>query len=143
VYNQLSDNDPTTREVGFVGTPGVFRIRSNMGLNWEMGDFSIAYMARYYSGMREDCASAPRPCSDPDRTDVYGAADPQNRVGSNTFHDIQFAVKLPWNATAAVGANNVTDHVGPIMFSQPNSSFPYYGGFDIGRTWYLKYQQRF
>ncbi len=67
----------------------------------------------------------------------------QNRVGSNTFHDLQFSVKLPWNATASLGANNVFNHLGPIMFSAPNSNFPYYGGFDIGRFWYMKYQQRF
>jgi iron complex outermembrane recepter protein len=29
------------------------------------------------------------------------------------------------------------------MFTAPNSNFPYYGGFDIGRFWYMKYQQRF
>jgi iron complex outermembrane receptor protein len=142
-YDQLADNAPETEWVGYVGSPGVFRVRSNLGINWEKGDYSIAYMARYYSGMKEDCASAPRPCSDPDHIDVYGAADPQNRTGSNTFHDLQFSIKLPWNATASLGANNITDHMGPIMFTAPNSNFPYYGGFDIGRFWYMKYQQRF
>jgi iron complex outermembrane receptor protein len=29
------------------------------------------------------------------------------------------------------------------MFSTPNSDFPYYGGFDIGRFWYVKYSQKF
>ena len=142
-FDQLADNSPETRWVGLVGTPGFFRVRSNLGINWEKGDYSIAYMARYYSGMKEPCASAPRPCSDPDRLDVYGSPDPINRTGSNTFHDLQFSVKLPWNATASLGANNITDHLGPIMFSAPNSNFPYYGGFDIGRFWYMKYQQRF
>jgi iron complex outermembrane receptor protein len=129
--------------VGFVGTPGLFRVRSNMGVNWEKGDYSIAYMARYYSGMKETCASSPRPCSDPDHVDVYGNDDPLNRTGSNTFHDIQASVKLPWNATASLGVNNVGNHLGPIMFTSPNSDFPYYGGFDIGRFMYVKYQQRF
>ncbi|HVI58787.1 MAG TPA: TonB-dependent receptor, partial [Luteimonas sp.] len=142
-FDTLADNDPDTEWVGFVGTPGVFRVRSNLGLNWEKGDYSIAYMARYYSGMKEDCASAPRPCSDPDHVDVNGDLQPLNRTGSNTFHDLQFSVKLPWNATASLGANNITDHMGPIMFTAPNSNFPYYGGFDIGRFWYMKYQQRF
>jgi len=142
-YDQLSDNSPETLWVGYVGSPGVFRVRSNLGLLWEKGDYSVAYNARYYSGMKETCGAAPRPCSDAGHLDVYGDPDPINRVGSNTFHDLQFAVKLPWNATAAIGANNITDHVGPLMFSTPNSDFPYYGGFDIGRVWYLKYQQRF
>ncbi|MGY4516828.1 iron complex outermembrane receptor protein [Lysobacter sp. HA18] len=142
-YDQLADNSPETQWVGYVGTPGIFRLRSNLGLVWEKGDYSIAYMARYYSGMKEACGSAPRPCDDATHRDVYGNLDKQNHVGSNTFHDLQFNVKLPWNATASVGATNITNHYGPIMFSTPNSDFPYYGGFDIGRTLYMKYQQRF
>jgi iron complex outermembrane receptor protein len=154
VFDQKADEAPGTRWVGYVGaastaaTPGVFRLRSNLGLNWEKGDYSVTYMARYYSGMKEGCVVnsagvATRPCNDFDHIDVYGNAAPQNRTGSNTFHDLQLSIKLPWNATASVGANNITDHLGPIMFSQPNSSFSYYGGFDIGRFWYMKYQQRF
>lgn len=142
-YDQLADNSADTKWVGYVGYPGIFRVRSNFGVDWTKGDFSIAYMARYYSGMKETCASAPRPCSDPTHIDTYGNLDKQNRTGSNTFHDLQFSARLPWNATASIGANNVTNHLGPIMFSAPNSSFPYYGGFDIGRFWYVKYQQRF
>lgn len=142
-YDQLADNAPGTKWVGYVGTPGLFRVRSNFGVDWTKGDFSIAYMARYYSGMKETCATAPRPCSDPTHIDVYGNLSRQNRTGSNTFHDLQFSAKLPWNATASLGANNITNHLGPIMYSAPNSNFPYYGGFDIGRFWYVKYQQRF
>ena len=147
-YDSLPDNDPATRYNGFVGTPGFFRIRSNLGLGWEKGDWSANYTARYYSGMKETCVTnadgeAIRPCNDFDHVDQYGAANPLRRVGANTFHDLQVSVKLPWNATASVGANNITDHVGPIMYSQPNSSFPYYGGFDIGRFWYFRYKQNF
>ena len=151
-YDQLADNDPATRLVGFVGSPGVFRVRSNMGLTWAKGDWSASYMARYYSGMKESCVTSTdddgnvipiRPCNDFDHIDVYGDADPLRRVGSNTFHDLQVSVKVPWNGKVSIGANNITDHHGPIMYSQPNSSFPYYGGFDIGRFWYFKYQQNF
>ena len=148
VYDQKADNAPDTLVVGYVGTPGVFRVRSNLGLNWEKGDYSLTYMARYYSGMKEGCildknGVPTRPCNDVDHVNILGKADPLNHTGSNVFHDLQFSVKLPWNATASLGANNITDHEGPIMFSQPNSSFSYYGGFDIGRFWYMKYQQRF
>lgn len=142
-YDSLADNNPDTQWQGSVGYPGYFRLRSNLGLVWEKGDYAVSYMARYYSGMKEACASSPRPCNDRGHRDQFGNADPLNRVGSNTFHDLQVSVKLPWNATAAVGANNITNHYGPIMFTTPNSDFPYYGGFDIGRVWYLKYQQRF
>ena len=72
-----------------------------------------------------------------------GEGDAIRKTGSNTFHDLQVSWKAPWDATVAVGANNLFNHQGPIMFSAPNSSFPYYGGFDIGRFLYMKYTQRF
>ncbi len=55
-YDVLADNAPATLWEGQVGTPGVFRVRSNLGAGWEKGDFSVNYMARYYSGMKETCA---------------------------------------------------------------------------------------
>lgn len=142
-YETKADDNAETEFQGFVGFPGIFRVRSNLGVSWEKGDFTVTYGARYYSGMKEACATAPRPCSDPDRIGQSGLLEPLNRTGSNTFHDLQASVKLPWNATVAVGGNNITDHLGPIMFTTPNSDFPYYGGFDIGRFWYMKYQQKF
>lgn len=74
---------------------------------------------------------------------MAGNPDPLRHVGSNTFHDLQFSMKLPWNARASIGVNNLTEHYGPILYSTPNSDFAYYGGFDIGRFWYFKYQQKF
>ena len=132
---------PTVGNVGSAGTTTVFRLRSNVGVNWKKGMFGVNYMARHYSGLRETCV-ANRPCTDPDRY-ANGEPAPARRVGSNTFHDVQFTLDLPWNATAALGANNAGEHYGPIMFTAPVSNFPYYGGFDIGRFVYMKYQQRF
>ena len=158
-FDVLADNNPDTLWTGIVGRAAgdgvqAFRLRSNLGLTWEKGDYALSYMARYYSGIREACAPdlppelnplnyPPHPCDDPDHVDVAGDPEPLRRVGSNTFHDLQFSVKLPWNATASLGANNITEHYGPVMFSTPNSEYAYFGGFDIGRFWYLRYQQRF
>jgi iron complex outermembrane receptor protein len=97
---------------------------------------------RYYSGVKEACAYD-ESCDEPDFVSPYTRALEVRNVGSNTFHDMQVAYRTPWNATVAVGANNVFDHEGPIMYSKPDSSFVYNGGFDIGRFWYLKYQQSF
>lgn len=141
-YDTLSqDEDGNDIMIGQVGTGGVFRLRSNFGVNWTKGIWSANWTARYYSGIYESCVPN-RPCSDPDRI-ANGVPDAINRLGSNTFHDVQVAAKLPWEATVAVGANNVGNHIGPTLFTQPSSNFPYYGGFDIGRVIYLKYQQRF
>ena len=69
---------------------------------------------------------------------------PQNELGSNTFHDVQVRWNAPWNATVAIGANNVFEHFSaPTVQQRRTRATAYYGGFDIGRFMYLKYQQRF
>ncbi|TWI10380.1 TonB-dependent receptor plug domain-containing protein [Aerolutibacter ruishenii] len=145
-YRIKADDAPDTSWTNYTGRGPNFRLRSNLGVNWEMGAFAANWTTRYYSGMSEACTRTAE-CTDllyssPD-TNLPGKVYPLREVGSNAFHDLQVSWKAPWNATIAVGANNVTDHKGPIMFSAPNSQYPYYGGFDIGRFYYLKYQQRF
>ncbi|MBW8811481.1 MAG: TonB-dependent receptor, partial [Lysobacter sp.] len=75
--------------------------------------------------------------------ELNGAISPKNEIGSNTFHDMQVRFNAPWNATIAVGANNVFEHYSAPQYAQPNSGYSYYGGYDIGRFVYFKYQQRF
>ncbi|MGY0558724.1 MULTISPECIES: TonB-dependent receptor domain-containing protein [unclassified Lysobacter] len=142
--NLKTTNDADTPESPSVGFGGNFRIRSNMNLNWSYADFAVNWGMRYYSSMKEQCYFDDR-CNLPDYAapDTYGEITPMNKVGSNTFHDLQVSWDAPWNATVSVGANNVFDHQGQAMFSQPNSNYSYYGGFDIGRFMYMKYQQRF
>src|SRR5690606_15642683 len=38
---QDSNGDPIT--VGYVGDPGIFRLRSNLGVNWDLGAFGVSY----------------------------------------------------------------------------------------------------
>jgi iron complex outermembrane receptor protein len=144
-YDELAQNGNGDDIMdGRVGEPGIFRVRSNFGVGWELGSFNVNWMARYYSSMKESCVPN-RPCNEPNHI-ANGEPDPLHTVGSNTFHDLQFSYKAPWNATVALGANNVFDHQGPLLFSNSDarsSDFAYYGAFDIGRFVYLKYMQRF
>lgn len=146
-----------------------FRIRSNLNLSWDMGDWGISWTARYYSKMREGCTyftnqPNPNPAGIPPVTEPHlecdsiafapnGGLRPDGSpastlsrrriVGSNTFNDVQIRYNAPWDATIAIGANNVFDKVGPVMYTQPSANVSYYGGFDIGRFVYMKYTQRF
>ncbi|WP_394001032.1 TonB-dependent receptor domain-containing protein [Luteimonas sp. WGS1318] len=155
--------------VGLAGAPGTgttnFRIRSNLNLSWDMGDFGVSWTARYYSKMREGCTyvtgspTGVPPVVEPhlECTDIVfaptgaltAAGQPasglsrRREVGSNTFNDVQIRYNAPWDATIAIGANNVFDKVGPLMYTQPSSNTSYYGGFDIGRFLYMRYTQRF
>lgn len=147
-FKTTDDAGFTTQANGFANTNGAdFRLRSNLGLTWRRGDFGASWAMRYFSSLKEDCLSAtsfPEECSDPGYIAANPAqTGPKNRHGSNTFNDVQFRYSAPWNAVISVGANNVFDRHGQPMYSQPSSNTNYYGGFDIGRFVYVKYQQDF
>lgn len=139
---QRNDDAATTPVQQLGGWGGNFRVRSTFNLDWQYGNLGIGWTARYYASMKEKCSYLDE-CNLPAFNSPYTDASPTNKVGSNTFHDLQVRYSLPWNGTVSLGVNNVFDHQGPTMYSQPNSSFTYYGGFDIGRFMYMKYQQRF
>ena len=151
----VSTNDPRV-PISAVGAPGIFKIRSNLNLTWQYGDFGFSWNARYYSEMFESCtyfipgSTTPNlECNNiQDRptglvTGTTSQLTRRNYVGSNTFNDVQLRWNAPWNATIAIGANNVFNRVGPIMYSQPSSNVSYYGGFDVGRFGYVRYSQKF
>jgi iron complex outermembrane receptor protein len=130
-----------------VGFGSIFRIRSNATLNWQYGDWGASWTTRYFSSIAETCLAATIPnrqCSDPN----YIAANPVqsrplNVTGAVAFNDLQVRWSAPWDATISIGANNIGERVGPILYSQPSANTTYYGGFDIGRFWYMSYNQRF
>ena len=142
---QVDDAGATPTQV-YTGFGGNFRIRSNLQMTWDMGDFGATWGLRYFSSIKENCAydQAGGPeCNLPNHIAPDTGAQPLNQTGSNTFNDVQVRYSAPWNATISLGANNVFDRQGQVLYSQPNSQYGYYGGFDIGRMVYMKYQQRF
>ena len=146
--NTKADNVDTTPVEPNTSFFGNFRVRSNLGLDWTLGDFGATWTARYYSSIKEPCSFDNVPgggpeCNMPDYIGSDSVATRLNHTGANTFHDLQFRWNAPWNATISVGANNVFDHVGPNLYSSPNSQYSYYGGFDIGRFYYVRYNQKF
>ncbi|MBB5863985.1 TonB-dependent receptor [Xanthomonas sp. 3058] len=126
-----------------------WRIRSNMMLNWELGDVGGSASMRYYSSQVENCtgANVATPanvallCSDPNRVTSAGAA-PRNHVPSVTYTDLAAYWKAPWNARVTVGVNNAFDRDPPQAATAFANSFdPQY---EIpGRFYYMRYTQKF
>ncbi len=147
LYETKSTNDADEVPSQANGFGSTFRVRSNLNLGWSMNDFAVNWGFRYNSGSKESCMGFGdgNHCSLPDyqAPDTLGAITPQNEVGSVTFSDLQFSWQAPWNARIAIGANNVFDRDPPIYYTQPNSGFAFYGGHDIGRFVYARYQQKF
>lgn len=144
LYEIKSTDDPEAVPGQANGFGGNFRIRSNLNLTWAFEDFAVTWGVRYNSGTKEECYFEEK-CSLPNyqAPDTLGTIVPHNEVGSATFNDLQVSWNAPWNARIAVGANNVLDRDPPIYYSAPSSGFAFYGGHDIGRFIYMRYQQKF
>lgn len=163
----ISTNDPRfpVSSVGTASSAGsVWRVRSNLNIGWQYGDFGATWGLRYYSPLEEGCAYAfidpanpsdttpnlecnsikmrPTGAFNSDGTPAL-ALSRRNDSGANTFNDVQLRWSAPWDATIAIGANNVFDNTGPVMYSQPNANVSYNGAYDLDRTFYAKYTQRF
>lgn len=143
-YDSKTTNDPDAIMRPSVGFGSSFKVRSTAGLNWSLGDFSANWNVRYYSSMKETCYFTDR-CNMPNFSADWtnNTVTPYHKNGSTTFHDVQVGYSAPWNAKLSVGVNNVFEKQGPIMFSQPSANYSYYGGFDVGRFWYFRYEQTF
>ncbi|MGH8084086.1 MAG: TonB-dependent receptor [Lysobacter sp.] len=127
----------------YTGGAPTWRIRSNLGADWTMGDFGLHWTTRYFSGMEEDCPTfALSLCSDPDRV-VEAGEEPRNHIGATTYHDVQARYNTPWNATVSVGVNNVFDKDPPRSFQQANSNSFDYQYDTPGQFYYVEYRQRF
>ena len=127
--------------------PG-WRIRSNIDIAWERGDFGAALGARYYSALDESCTTptfaglAGELCSNPDAASPVFFGFPENRIDSRWYFDLQGSWNAPWDARIAVGVQNVLDEDPPVSYDAFANSFdPAYPV--PGRHWYATYTQKF
>ena len=142
-----------------------WRIRSNLAVRWEKGDFGASWNMRYYSSQMETCSAqfeALGKCTDTtrfigvpsdfNRNGVWdGVAggdrinvvkESQHRIGGTTYHDASVYFNAPWNARITVGVNNLFDKNPPVVLNSFANSFdPQY---EVpGRFVYFRYAQKF
>ncbi|MEM7764316.1 MAG: TonB-dependent receptor, partial [Pseudomonadota bacterium] len=120
---QIFADDPIADLAGLMGVPDT---RINPRVTWAYGDFTVTTLGRYISGQAE----------------TQGGNEFTN--ASHTEIDFQVAYQLPWDATVAVGAQN-------IMGEEPEKNADFYGWepFDftlyntLERVPYIRYEQNF
>lgn len=128
---------------GDFGTP---RLKSNLTLDWALGNWSASFTSRFISGTKADCAFGDDiECSNP-ATEVRTA---YNKVGATVYNDLNVSYATPWKGRIMVGANNVFDKKPAVVYSA-NSN---YGGasssssvdpnLPIDRFVYVRYNQSF
>lgn len=141
-----AESDPELLQGQYLNQDPYWRIRANLYLGWDMGNFGATWGMRYKSGMEESCDFGDADmnqtyCSDPDRT-TAGGPDPRNHIASTVYHDLQVRYSTPWNGLVSVGVNNIFDKDPPVSYSVSYNMFdPQY---DLpGRFMYLQYKQKF
>ncbi|AIF47166.1 TonB-dependent receptor plug domain-containing protein [Dyella japonica] len=151
-YETVSGPGATPQDlVGFFdGEDAIYRLRSNLQVDWDFKQFGASWTIRYYSGLKDQCYTAPNGnvynCSSPNYTNPWWPTPGMSQKGSVAFNDAQFRYTAPWKGVFTVGVNNIFNKKGPYYYSVPTSgtgSPPYNPNFDIDRFWYVSYNQKF
>jgi iron complex outermembrane receptor protein len=137
--------------VGFMnGEDGMYRLRSNLQVDWEYKQFGASWTVRYYSGLKDNCYSntpgSVVECSSPNYTNPWWGTYGMSQKGSVAFNDAQFRFTAPWKGVFSVGVNNIFNKKGPYYYAVTTSgtgSAPYNPAFDIDRYFYVSYDQKF
>ena len=147
-YTQVSSPGAAPRHLaGYMsGVQGLYRVRSNLSLDWSWRRFGATWTTRYFSGLKDSCWSADVECNRPDELNALTGVTGVSRKGGVAFHDLQLRWQAPWNGNIRLGVNNVFGRRGPFYYnvsSAGGGSPPYNPAFDIDRYFYLGYQQKF
>jgi len=148
-----------TELVGFQ-TGALWRLRSELSVNWQYGDWGATLRGEFLSALDEDCsnvtntagalgdASLRNLCSDPDKFEnqpgPHGdpTPTPENKLDSTWYWDLQGTWEAPWNAHIAAGIQNMFDEKPPVCFGCfANSYDASYR--PPGRFYYVSYTQKF
>jgi len=133
--------------VGFMyGEDGLYRLRSNLQVDWDYREFGASWTVRYYSGLKDNCYTDTVECSSPSYTNPWWGTYGMSQKGSVAFNDAQFRYTAPWKGVFTVGVNNIFNKKGPYYYAVTTSgtgSSPYNPAFDIDRYFYVSYNQKF
>ena len=119
------------------------KIKSNLTLDWELGNWSATWTARYQSSVKDQCWDTEEvaTCSNPAGKTTFGTG--YNLLGSVTYSDVSVGYKLPWKGKILVGANNVFDKAPRISYNGASSSSSVDADQPIDRFVYIRYNQAF
>ncbi|MET0254752.1 MAG: TonB-dependent receptor [Luteibacter sp.] len=147
-YTQVSSPGATPRHLaGYMnGVQGLYRVRSNLSLDWSWKRFGATWTVRYFSGLKDACWSTDVECNRPDQINALTGVTGVSRKGGVAFNDAQFRWQAPWNGSFRVGINNLFARKGPLYYNVSaagSGSPPYNPAYDVDRYFYVGYQQKF
>ncbi|MBB5609973.1 MULTISPECIES: TonB-dependent receptor domain-containing protein [unclassified Janthinobacterium] len=125
------------------------RLKSNISLDWMMGNWAATLTGRYTSGVKDLCLEADIQCSNPDDEGVSYDGGGYNKRGSTTYVDLSVAYKTPWKGEIVVGSNNLFNRAPRLMYAATSlgvgtsSSSAVDPNAPIDRVFYVRYNQAF
>jgi iron complex outermembrane receptor protein len=151
VDSYRSKSSATADWTEYAGEFGINHVKSNLTLDWNLGNWSATLTSRYYSSVKTHCwsntATSVVECSNPNTPVSWGTG--YNRLGAMVYSDLSVGYNLPWKAKLLAGANNVFNRK-PIVVYDASST---YGGNSsssavdperpIDRLFYVRYNQSF
>jgi iron complex outermembrane receptor protein len=144
VKSYRTKSTATADWVEFVGEFGYSRVKSNLGIDWNLGNWSSTLGTRYYSGINDRCWTV-KPlveCSDP--TSKYSGGTGVNHLAGSYYSDLSIGYKLPWNGKLMAGVNNIFDKKPQLVYTQTTSSSSTVDAErPIDRFFYVRYNQSF
>ena len=126
------------------------RVKSNLALDWNLGNWSATLASRYYSGVKVHCWSAANneECSNPNDPASWGTG--YTKFGAMVYSDLSVGYALPWKAKLLAGANNVFDRKPRIVYDASTSfvngtsaSSAVDPQLPVDRLFYVRYNQSF
>jgi iron complex outermembrane receptor protein len=127
------------------GATAYYRQKSNVSLDWNMGNWSATWTARYFGKIKDKCydnsLSAPVECTNVNDEANWGRG--VNRLGAMVYNDANVSYKTSWKGTFMVGANNIFDKKPRNTILGAASSSAIDANLPIDRFVYVRYNQAF
>jgi iron complex outermembrane receptor protein len=141
------DSDYTNYLGQYDGSGGTayYRQKSNVSLDWSMGNWSATWTTRYFGKIKDKCYSNnltnPVECTDVNAEGNWGRG--VNQLGAMVYNDANVSYKTSWNGTLMVGANNIFDKKPRNTVLGAASSSAIDANLPIDRFVYVRYNQAF
>jgi iron complex outermembrane receptor protein len=116
------------------------KIKSNLTLDWDLGNWNASWTGRYRSKVKDQCNFEDQ-CTTPGGVATWGTD--YNMLGSVTYNDVSVGYKTPWKGKIMIGANNVFDKAPRYTVNGKASSSAVDGDVPIDRFVYVRYNQAF
>lgn len=136
-----TDTSPWVESAGEWGTN---RVKSNISVDWNMGNWSATFGTRYYSAVKTQCWDSSTECSNPGEEASWGTD--VDHKSALIYNDLSVGYTTSWKGKILVGANNMFNKKPRIVYDangQTSSSSSVDSTMPIDRFVYVRYSQSF